>query len=211
MLQLALKLSTQTTNEKKTLGRSLKEGLTNAAASFPNPKITPEVLEAAVKAVEDQEVLVGTAEDELSEQREALQQKVAFLEATITQSATDSLNTVSLLPEAEAKAALMAAYVPLRGAGVPAQPVPTPQNLVITQGDHSGEVDGACHRSKGAIMYRVRVGATTAGPFETKYEGTKSSFTIGGLPVGDCWFQMAAFGTNSGWSEWSDPARCHVI
>jgi hypothetical protein len=213
MIQLALKLAELTVNELKTLARSIKQGLASAAglAAFPTPKVTPANLEAGAKAVEDQEAVVGGVEADLAEQRGILQQKISALEDLVTAAGTDCLNVVSQLAEEDAKMKLASANIPVRSDRAPTPAAVKPTGFFVNRGDHDSEVDGGCDRQKSGKMYRVRYGASPSGPFTVGYEGTKSSFTISGLPVGDCWFQMAAFATNGGWSEWCDPARCHVV
>jgi hypothetical protein len=213
MLQLALKLAELTENGLKALARAIKTGLASAdgLAKFPTPKVTPAQLEAAAAAVEAQEGRVATAEGKLAEERAALLTSVTALTDTITAAATDCLNTVSQLPEAEARAALATVNVAVRGEREPSPAAVQPTNFYVNRGDHDHSVSGGCDRQKQARLYRVRYGGTANGPWTVGYEGTRSSFEIQNLTPGESWFQMAAFATNGGWSEWSDPARCHVL
>lgn len=213
MIQLALKLAELSVNELKALARSIKQGLASVAglAAFPTPEITPTALEDGTVAVEEQEAIVAGVESDLAEQRIILRRKISALEDLVTGAATDCLSTVSQLPDDDAKMKMASANIPVRADRAPTPPAQTPTSFFVNRGDHDGQVDGGCDRQKTVRMYRARYGATSNGPWTTGYEGTKSSFTITALPMGDCWFQMSALATNGGWSEWCDPARCHVV
>ena len=210
MIQLALKLTKATLAALKTLASSIKSGLTGNA-SFPTPNPTPANIQTAIDEMEAQENALALAESKVEEEREMLAQKRLALENILRAVAANCMDTVKLDPEDVARAKLMSAMLPLRADNAPVDEIESPDNFFVTQGDHSGEADGGCDRVKNAKLYRVRFGTNVNGPFQTVYEGTKSSFTAKSLPIGEGWFQMAAFGTNGGWSEWSDPARCHVI
>jgi hypothetical protein len=213
MIQLALRLAELTTNALKILARSIKQGLASTAglAAFPTPKVTPAQLEAGAKAVEDQEAIVGGVESDLAEQRVILRQKITDLENLVAAAAADCVSAVSELADDDAKIKLAAANIPIRGDRVPSPAAEKPTSFFVNRGDHDGSVDGGCDRQMVVKIYRVRYGATPTGPFTVGYEGTKSTFTIPNLPPGEYWFQMAAFAANGGWSEWCDPARCHVV
>ncbi len=210
MIQLAFKLTERTVASLKDMAASIKTALTGNA-SFPTPSPTTTEIQNAIDAVTTQEGVLQAAEDEVTEQRGVLEQKVEALRNTLRAVGANCLDKVKTDPEATAKMKLLSANLPLRADNAPAEEVGMPQNFHISQGDHSGEVDGGCNKVKNSKMYRVRCGATANGPWDTKYEGTKSSFTIKQLPVGECFMQMSAFGTNGGWSEWSDLARIHVV
>ena len=210
MIQLALKLTVRTIESLKNLAASIKAGLTGNA-SFPTPSPSTTDIQTACDAVSAQEGVLQAAEDSVTHEREVLAQAVESLRGVLRAVGADCLDEVKNDAPDVALAKLLSANLPIKTEGSPADPVAVPQNFHVTQGDHTGSVDGGCNRVPDAKMYRTRVGTSPGGPFETKYEGTKSSWTITSLAVGECWFQMAAFGTNGGWSEWSDPARCHVI
>lgn len=210
MIQLALKLAGRSIGSMKNLAASIKTGLTGNA-SFPAPTTTPVMLQTAIDNVTAVEAALTTAEEVVTMRREDLGGKVQALQDVLNAVGVECLDKVKTLPEADARMKLMSANLILKSDGAPVAEVAAPQNFHLSQGDHSGEVDGGCNRVANAKMYRVRCGASMAGPFVTKYEGTKSSFTIAGLALGVCWFQMAAFGTNGGWSEWSDPATVNVV
>ncbi len=210
MIQIAFKLRELTIEALKNMAASIKAGLTGNA-SFPTPSPTTTEIQTAIDVVTTQEAVLKTAEDEVTEQRGVLQQKVEALENVVRAVGANCQDKVKTDPEATARMKLLSANLPLKAEGAPVEEVARPQNFHVSQGDHSGEVDGGCNKAKNAKMYRVRCGATANGPWETKYEGTRSSFTIKQLPVGECFMQMAAFGTNGGWSEWSDIARIHVV
>jgi hypothetical protein len=210
MIQLALKLTERTIASLKTLAASIKTGLTGNA-SFTTPAPTPTEIQTAIDAVTTQETVVQAAEDNVTTQREVLEQKVDGLRNVLRAVAANCQDKVKNDAEDVARAKLLSANLPLKSEGAPVDEIARPENFHISQGDHSGEVDGGCNKVKNAKMYRVRCGAAPAGPFTTMYEGTKSSFTIKNHPLGVCYMQMSAFGTNGGWSEWSDLASINVV
>ena len=208
MSKPALKLDSLLRNDKKTLAGALGAGLTAHPELVPTPKVTPAQLTAGAQAVTDQELEVKTAETNLATQRKLLAQKDDALDVLMTTSADDSAATVSYDPVSLSKL-----NIPVKAApgATPAAVVGAPQNLSVTQGDHSGEADGHCDAVKGAKLYRVQQAASPSGPWTTVYEGTKSKFTVAGLTPGqEVWFQMSAF-VNGQWSDWSDPAKCRIV
>ena len=211
MLQIALRLKELTVNGLKTFARGLKLGTPIPHPAFAETKFTDAQIETGVKAVEDQETVVAKAEGTLTTERGILQQKITALEDLATAVATDRLNAVTTLPEAEARTALQKANVPLRAERSASPPAERPASFYVNRGDHSGTVHGGCHRVSGALMYRVRAAQNPNGPFEQKYEGSKCSFNLVNQPTGDTWYQMSAYATHGGWSEWSDFATCHVL
>ena len=210
MIQLALRLTERTLAGLKTFAMSVMTGLTGNA-SFPTPNPTPANIETAVDNLSDAEDELAAAEAVVVSKREAVEGRAEDLRNVLRAVAANCQDKVKNDPEELARTKLMSANLPIKTGASPVDPVSRPANFHVSQGDHSGEVDGGCNRVANAKMYRVRYGAAPGGPFETKYEGGKSSFTISGLPVGVGWLQMAAFGTNGGWSEWSDPATIHVV
>jgi len=210
MIQLAFKLATLTLELLKDLAASLKAGLTGNA-NFPTPTTTPAMIQTGIDNLTTAQGELSAAEDVVTMKRVNVEEKRLALHSIINAAGVECLDKVKTLPEAEARMKLLSANLPLKSAGAPVEAVERPENFHVSQGDHSGEVDGGCNKVANAKMYRVRCSATVNGPWETKYEGTKSSFTISNLPVGVCFMQMAAFGTNGGWSEWSDLASIHVV
>lgn len=183
-------------------------GLTANPALVPTPKVTPAQLTAAVTAVSSQEVAVQNAEENLSAQRKLLAEKDAALSVLMETSADDSAIAVN-----REGTKLTQLNIPIKTAPgtAPAPVVGAPQNFTVTQGDHSGEADGHCDAMKGAKLYRAQHAPAATGPWTTGYEGSKSRFTIGGLPPGqEIWFQMAAF-VGGMWTNWSDPAKCRIV
>lgn len=210
MIQFALKLATLGVDELKTLALSMKQGLTSNA-NFPAPKISPGQIQTMVDMVTTQETAVSVAESNVGTQRDLLKVRAETLGTTLTAAATDCQNVVSQMSDVDAKAKMQSANIPLKSeASAPPAGVP-PQNFSVTHGDHEGYVDGQCHRVKGARMYKAEHATSASGPWTVGYEGTRSSFTMRDLPVGqECWFRMAAF-VGGVWTEWSDPARCRVV
>ena len=208
MADPALKLSSLTRNETKILAASLAAGLTANAALVPAPKVTPAQLTTAVTNVVSQEVVVKNAEENLSAQRKILVAKDEALDLLMTSSVEDSTNTVS---RDGTKMTML--NIPIRAVPGPTAPGASspPQNFSMTNGDHTGEADGHCNAVKGAKLYRAQSAPASGGPYTTGYEGTKSRFTISGLPPGQLtWFQMAAFVAGE-WTDWSDPASCRIV
>lgn len=210
MLQLALKLLKRELEDLKTFAATIITGLTGNN-NFPTPTTTPAMVQTGIDEVTDAENGLADAERVVVEKREVLKNKVEALREVITKVGVECLNKVKNDPEDVARVKLLSVGLVLKADSTPTEVVAMPTNFAVTQGDHSGEVDGGCNRVPNAKMYRVRVSASITGPWEIKYEGTRSSFSIASLPLGMTYFQMAAFGTNGGWSEWSDPAACHVI
>ncbi len=210
MIQVALKLTKITIAALKTLAGSIKTGLTGNA-SFPTPSPTPAQIDTAITAVSDQEVIVGAAAAALVAQEDILEQKVDALRNVLRAVVANCQDTVKNDPEEVAREKLLSANLTLKADAEPAPEVERPENFHISQGDHSGEVDGGCDRVSHSKMYRVRCGATPESLPTTVYEGTKSSFTAKNVPIGLCYMQMSAFGTNGGWSEWSDIASIRVV
>jgi hypothetical protein len=210
MIQLAFKLATLTLELLKDLAASLKAGLTGNAG-FPSPTTTPAMMQTGIDNLTAAEGELSAAEGVVTMKRVNVEEKRFALHSLINAVGVECLDKVKTLPEAEARMKLLSVNIPLKSPSAPVEAVERPENFHVSQGDHSGGVDGGCNKVANAKMYRVRCGATVNGPFETKYEGTKSSFTIANLPIGVCFMQMAAFGTNGGWSEWSDLASIHVV
>lgn len=208
MSEPALKLALLSTAEIKNLAGSLANGLTDNAALVPTPKVTPVKLTGAANAVSQQEVKLKSAEDSVPANRSILAELIDVLKGLITTSAKDS----TLVVGGEAMKMEML-NIPVKSTGGPATPAPAggPQDFSVTQGDHSGEVDGHCHAMKGAKLYRAEHATSATGPWNTGYEGSKSKFTISGLPPGQqVWFRMAAFVAGQ-WTDWSDPATCIIL
>lgn len=210
MIQLALKLAKLTANGLKNLAASVVTGLTGNA-HFPAPTTTPVLIQGGIDDLIASEAALSASEDVVTMNRQDVEDKTQALRDLLTAAGTECLDTVKTLSEADARMAILSANLPIKSAGSPVDEVDRPQNFHITQGDHSQEVDGGCNKVLNSQMYRVRFGPAVDGPWETKYEGKKSSFTIAGLPTGICFMQMAAFGTNGGWSDWSDVASIHVL
>lgn len=208
MSEPALKLALLNTAEIKNLAGSLATGLTGNPALVAAPKVTPVQLTGAADAVSQQEVKLKAAEDNVPSQRSILTVKIDALKALITMSAKDSTLEVGGDP---VKMEML--NIPVKSAGSPAPPAPAggPQNFSVTQGDHSGDADGHCNAMRGAKLYRTEHAAGATGPWTEGYEGSKSKFTISGLPPGaELWFRMAAF-VGGAWTDWSDPARCRIV
>jgi hypothetical protein len=210
MIQIALKLSRKTMAAVKNLAASIKAGLTGNA-SFPTPSPTTTEIQTAIDDVSAQEAVLQAAKDNVTTQENILDQKFETLCSVIRAVVANCQDKVKNDDEATARAKLLSANLPLKSDANPVEAVERPENFHVTQGDHSGSIDFGCNRVVNAKMYRVRCGASPDGPFTTKYEGTRSAGTIDGHPLGPCWLQMSAFGTNGGWSEWSDPAFIHVV
>ena len=208
MSEPALKLAQLNTAEIKNLAGSLATGLTDNPTLVPTPKVTPVQLTGAADAVSQQEVKLKAAEDGVIAQRSILAEKIDALKALITTSAKDS--TLVVAGDAVKMEML---NIPVKSTGGPATPAPAggPQNFSVTQGDHSGEVDGHCNAMKNAKLYRAEHAASANGPWTNGYEGSKSKFTVAGLTPGQqVWFRMAAF-VGGQWTDWSDPAMCIVL
>ena len=210
IIRLALKLDRVSVNTVKNYARALRNGLIDSEA-FPEMVDAPDQLETGVKSVEEQEATVTAAAAALRAERVELKRRVKALKSVVGATTTACVSTVSRRPEVEARAALQSANIPLRGDGAPTLSAGRPSNLHVARGSHDGSVQGRCDREKQARLYRLRASRTVDGPWETLYEGTKARFTISGLAAGDWYFQMAAIGTNGGWSEWSDVASCVVV
>ena len=210
MIQLALKLASRTIASLKVLAGTFIEGLTGTAY-FPTPTTTPAMIEAAVEDVTTAENELASAEQTVVAKRNALDQKVQALKSVLTNVGLECLDKVKNDPEPLARTKLLSAKLILKSDGAPTEDIAVPENFGVTRGDHTGAVDGGCNKVPNAKMYRVRVATNLNGPWETKYEGTRSSFTIQGLAPGVTFFQMAAFGVNGGWSEWCDTAILHVV
>ena len=98
----------------------------------------------------------------------------------------------------------------LRARPVPVGDLPAPEDFSVTRSDAEGTVDGQCHCVPGASSYKSQQSVNRDGPWLPGYEGTKSSFTLGGLTPGVMTYhRMAALGPN-GLSPWSDIAQCRV-
>jgi hypothetical protein len=210
MIQLALRLTELTVAGLKSLATKIKDGLTNNA-SFPTPNPTPQNIDDAILAVTTAEGELGAAEALVTAKEDNLEQKVEALRDVLRRAGANCLDKVKEDPEATQRTKLLSANFTLKGDTAPPPVDTTPlTGFSVSHGDHSGEVDGICNKRTGAKMYRARHGTSPNGPWTTGYEGTKSSFTISDLPMGDTWFQMQAF-VGGQWTEWCDPARLHVV
>ena len=83
-------------NGLKTLARGLKLGTPLPPQAFADPKIPDDQIEATVKAVEDQELVVAKVIGELTTQRGILEQKVQTLEDVVIQVAWGHLACVAV-------------------------------------------------------------------------------------------------------------------
>ena len=169
MIQLALKLTERTLDALKNLAASIQAGLTGNA-SFPTPSPSTTDLQTACDTVATQQAALQAAEDEVTEQREMLDQKVEALRNVLRAVGANCLDKVKNDAEDVAKAKLLSANLVLKSEGAPVDEIERPENFHVSQGDHSGEIDGGCNKVKNAKMYRVRCGATASGPFTTVYE-----------------------------------------
>lgn len=210
MIQIALKLTKITITALKNLAGDIKTGLTGNA-SFPSPSPSTTEIQTAITNVTNQEGALSVAQAAVVAQEDLLEQKVEALRNVLRAAAANCLDAVKTDSEEVARTKLLSANFTLKTDAEPTPEVARPENFHISQGDHSGEVDGGCDRVEFAKMYRVRCGTTADSLPVTVYEGTKSSFTAKNVPIGLCYMQMAAFGTNGGWSEWSDIASIRVV
>jgi hypothetical protein len=186
--------------------RTLAEGLTKTPIVITTPKVTPtqlndgaDDLDEAVQNLADHDQGRAVLVQEVANKRKAA-------EALATQSADDSA-----VQTGYDKTKLDFLLVPLQSETDSAPDTSPLQNFHVSHGDHEGEVDGGCNRRKGTKIYRVRCGPSATGPWATKYEGSKSNFTITGETVGQmCYFQMQAF-VGGQWTEWSDIAQLRIV
>jgi hypothetical protein len=206
MAKPALKLKEKNRPEKVTLARSMAKGFTDHPTVVPSPKVTATQLTTAAQEAEDAEQAITDAEEAINPLRTIAASKFAALETLMTTSADDSA-----VETGGDRAKMELLNIPLQSE-TPSAPDTSPlANFHVTHGDHEGSVDGGANRRKGASMYRVRCSTTATGPWTVVYEGTKSSWTIQGQPVGQlCYFQMAAF-VGGAWTEWSDIAQLRIV
>jgi hypothetical protein len=203
MADIALGLRDLTRNEKKTLARSIKTGLTGNA-HFPSPSPTPAELEAAVAATETQEARVTSAEGQLGLERDLLRQSEAALDAKLTASATNAMDTTT----DETK---------LRSANYPIQAAPTavgildaPENVHVSDGDTGLSADVAFNARRKASGYVGEIAEAEAGPYRQVYIGTRSRFTIPGLDATKQYFVRVCTQATAGMGRWSDPVAFRV-
>ena len=211
MILLALALASRTIASIKNLAISLIKGLANNPA-FPNPPTTGEMIQAAIDAVGVAEGDLTTAKQVVVAKSNELDNKVQALKNVINNVGLECLDKVKNDPEDVARTKLLSVNLILKGdTTAPTQEVALPTNFHVTTGDHNGQVNGGCNKVQHAVLYRVRMATTPIGPWVVKYEGTRTSFTIKDLPQGLAYFQISAFGTHGGWTEWSDLASCFVV
>jgi hypothetical protein len=185
--------------------RTLATGLLKTPVVITTPKVTPTQLNDAADDLDEAVQALATYDQGRGVLVQEVANKRKDAEGLATKSADDSAVQTSY-----DKTKLEFLLVPLQSEDGTPDTSPL-QNFHVSHGDHEGEVDGGCNRRKGAKLYRVRCGPAVTGPFETRYEGTKSNFTITGETVGHmCYFQMAAF-VGGQWTEWSDVAQLRIV
>lgn len=206
MAKPALKLAEKTHTEKIQLARDMAKALTANPALVPTPKVTPVQLNAGAQDLEDADQAVTNAESDLITLRTTAGNKETALDGLLTTSANDSA-----VETGSDTTKLQTLKVPLQSATPGAADTSRLENFNVSHGDHEGAVDGGANRRKGASMYRARCGTSATGPWTVVYEGTRSSFTATGQPVGQlCYFQMSAF-VGGVWTEWSDVAQLRIV
>lgn len=177
--------------------------LTNTELPTKSPADT--AFRAAIDGFVEKRDAVGPAEQALALARTTSANTRTALEGVMVSRSKNVEGT--LRGEAEA---LQRAGYKLQGDRQPVGDLTQPANFAVTRGDAVGSADGQCHKVPGARSYKGEHATSTNGPFTVGYEGTKSSFTMGGLTPGtEYFFRMAALGPN-GWSPWSDIAACRI-
>ncbi len=186
--------------------RTLATGLGKTPVVITTPEVTPAQLNGAADDLDAAVQNLATYDQGRAAFVTEVANKRKAAEVLATRSAENSATQTSY-----DKTKLDFLLVPLQSE-TDATPDTSPlTNFYVSHGDHDGEVDGGCNRRKGAKLYRVRCGAAATGPWETKYEGSKSTFTITGETPGQiCYFQMAAF-VGGQWTEWSDIAQLRIV
>jgi hypothetical protein len=198
MAEIALKLDDLSRNEKKTLGMSIKTGLTGNV-KFPAPDPTPAEIGTDVAGVETAETNVGTAEGHLAMEREALRVAVAKLDTTLTASAKNAIDTTT--DEVD----LRSANYPLKGARTPVGILDAPGNVHASDGDTNNSSDLQWDAQRRATGYVGEIAEAEAGPYRQVYIGTKSRCTVLDLDPTKLYFARICTQSTAGMGRWSPP------
>ncbi|MCX6898473.1 MAG: fibronectin type III domain-containing protein [Verrucomicrobia bacterium] len=203
MAEIAFKFGKKTPADIRQLAVDAKAGLTNNP-NFPNTTARVTALGTTIAAYDTAVTNQATAAAAQTTADDAVDTAVEAIKAELT-GAKQDCEKVTRDP-----VLLGSSLMPLKGAPEPVGDLPAPADFSVTRSDAEGAVDGQCHKVAGAHNYKGEYAVNRDGPWQLGYEGTKSSFTQGGLTPGQVvYFRFAAFGPN-GWSPWSDIAQCRV-
>jgi hypothetical protein len=202
MAEIAFKFDDKSPDEIRTMALEAKAGLTNNS-QFPDAGARAANLGNKIAAYDEAKSNTARAQAALTLAQNA--------EAKTLEDICDELHGAKTDCEQVTRdpVKLASTRMPLKAARQPVGPLSRPDNFTVTRGDRDGDARCSCKKVNGARSYQGQHARSADGPWTTAYEGTKSSFTIGGLPPGDYFFRMRAFGT-AGWSPWSDIAQCRV-
>jgi len=203
MAEIAFKFARKTPAQIRQMAVDAKAGLTNNP-NFPDGAARATALGTKITAYDTTVANRATAEAALTAADDAVNAALEDIKTELTGAKQDCEKVTRDAIK------LGSTQMPLRSASEPVGDLPAPANFSVTRSDAEGAVDGQCHKVDGASTYKGEYAVNRDGPWQLGYEGTKSSFTQGGLTPGQMvYFRMAAFGPN-GWSPWSDIAQCRV-
>ena len=203
MAEIAFKFARKTPADIRQLAVDAKAGLTNNA-NFPNTT-------ARVTALGTKTAAYDTAVTNQAIAAAALQTADDAVDAAVENIKTELNGAKKDCEEVtHDPVKLGSTQMPLKGESQPVGDLPAPEDFSVTRSDAEGTVDGQCHKVDGASSYKSETSINRDGPWTLGYEGTKSSFTLGGLTPGVMTYhRMAALGPN-GLSPWSDIAQCRI-
>ncbi|MCX6900391.1 MAG: fibronectin type III domain-containing protein [Verrucomicrobia bacterium] len=203
MAEIAFKFAQKTPAQIRQMAVDAKAGLTNNP-NFPDSAARATALGTKITAYDTTLTNQAVAAAAQTTADDAVDAAVEDIKTELNGAKKDC-ETVTRDP-----VKLGTTQMPLKSAYEPVGDLPAPADFAVTRSDAEGAVDGQCHKVTGASSYKGEYAVNRDGPWQLGYEGTKSSFTQGGLTPGVMtYFRFAALGPN-GWSPWSDIAQCRV-
>lgn len=202
MAKVKLNLRSLSTAEKVAKARQIVAALTGNP-DFPNPQPPLASLTAAADETETAFADVQTARQSTLTVTSIWHDKEDTLDGRLRQAAAF---VEAVAGDDETK--ILSAGISVKSTTPTTHTAVAPIALVVTEGDHDGELDLSWDPVKGAKSYVVERSADppTATSWAHEAVSLKSSSTVSGLVSGTrYWFRVAAV-TSAGQSGWSDPA-----
>ena len=125
----------------------------NPNFSTPIPALAE--ISAQSAAIRAGQTRVANAETNLSTERATVRADAEALKALLTNEGTyiQGVANAGGNSDAQATAIAKSGGMNVKSSGTPASLLPAPQELSLTQGDETGEVDAHCHSVKGTDFY----------------------------------------------------------